>query len=133
MASSKDGRVESILEHFQELEDPRSEINRLHLLGDLIVMSVLSVTASADGPTAIALLAEEHETWLPRYLKLPNGIPSRDTFRRLLQLLKPSLFQQCFQTWIPSLQARLMPEVAAQALTRCDPHPKTGPSVMRNS
>lgn len=43
----------SILEFFQELEDPRSTINRRHLLGDLIVICIFAVTAGADGPRAI--------------------------------------------------------------------------------
>ena len=31
--------VVSILDYFEDLEDPRSSINRKHLLGDLIVIS----------------------------------------------------------------------------------------------
>ena len=40
----------SIVEYFGDLEDPRSTINRQHLLGDLIVISVCGVLAGADGP-----------------------------------------------------------------------------------
>jgi len=94
----------SILEHFADLDDPRSEINRLHLLGDLIVICVLAVVAGADGPTAIYEWAKANTNWLKSYLKLPYGIPSRDTIRRLLSLLKPAAFQNCFQTWIAELQ-----------------------------
>ena len=39
----------SILEYFDDLEDPRCSINRQHLLGDLIVISVCGVLAGADG------------------------------------------------------------------------------------
>jgi hypothetical protein len=42
----------SILEYFDELEDPLSSINRQHLLGDLIVICVCGVLAGADGPRA---------------------------------------------------------------------------------
>ena len=39
----------SILEYFDDLEEPRCSINRQHLLGDLIVISVCGVLAGADG------------------------------------------------------------------------------------
>ena len=50
----------SILEYFDDLEDPRSSINRQHLLGDLIVISVCGVLAGADGPKAIGVWARAH-------------------------------------------------------------------------
>ena len=50
--------VISILDYFQELEAPRSTVNRKHRLGDLIVISVCGVLAGADGPKAIGVWAE---------------------------------------------------------------------------
>jgi len=94
----------SILEYFEDLEDPRSTINRLHLLGDLIVISVCGVLAGADGPKAIGVWAQAHQDWLQKYLELPNGIPSHDTIGRLLAALKPAAFQTCFNRWIESLR-----------------------------
>ena len=47
--------VVSIRDFFGDLEDPRSAINRKHLLGDLIVISVCAVIAGADGPKAIGI------------------------------------------------------------------------------
>ncbi len=92
-----------ILEYRKDLDDPRSTVNRLHLLGDLIVIGVLSVVAGADGPNAMGMWAAAHEEWLKRYLKLPHGIPSHDTIARLLAMLKPQAFQSCFQKWIAAL------------------------------
>lgn len=76
--------VVSILDYFQELDDPRCHINRKHLLGDLLVICVLAVIAGADGPRSIAVWANAHADWLKKRLKLPAGIPSQDTIRRLL-------------------------------------------------
>lgn len=96
--------VISILEDFQDLDDPRSTINRKHLLGDLIVISILAVIAGADGPQAIGVWADSHAEWLRRHLELPNGIPSHDTIGRLLAALKPAAFQNCFEQWILRLR-----------------------------
>ena len=42
--------AQSILRHFGSLEDPRCDINRHHLLGDLIVICVLAVIAGRMAP-----------------------------------------------------------------------------------
>jgi predicted transposase YbfD/YdcC len=95
----------NLLRFFDELPDPRSRVNRLHRLGDVIVIAICAVIAMADGPTAIAHWAKLNETWLRKHLKLSNGIPGKDTFRRVLSLLSPAVFQQCFGEWLNSLGA----------------------------
>jgi predicted transposase YbfD/YdcC len=95
--------AESILAEFSELDDPRCQVNRVHLLGDLIVIGIMAVIAGADGPKAIGVWAKSHELWLSQRLTLPGGIPSHDTIGRVLMALKPSSFQACFQRWIATL------------------------------
>jgi len=94
----------NLLRFFDDLPDPRSNVNRLHRLGDVIVMAICAVVANADGPTAMAQWAQLNEAWLRRHLALPGGIPGKDTFRRVLGLLPPAAFQQCFQQWLHTLQ-----------------------------
>ena len=95
--------VDSILNEFGELDDPRSTINRQHLLGDLIVICIMAVIAGADGPLAIGTWAENNKQWLSKRLELPHGIPSHDTIGRLLAALCPIAFQSCFESWIASI------------------------------
>ena len=97
--------AESILEDFAELVDPRSTVNRTHLLGDIIVISILAVIAGADGPKAIGVWAASNEPWLRSKLPLAGGIPSHDTIGRVLMALKPEAFQACFQNWIGRLSS----------------------------
>jgi predicted transposase YbfD/YdcC len=94
----------NILRFFDDLPDPRSTVNRLHRLGDVIVIAICAIIATADGPTAIAKWATLNVYWLRRHLALPNGLPGKDTFRRVLGLLPPAVFQQCFQQWLQTLQ-----------------------------
>lgn len=93
----------NVVRFFDDLQDPRSDINRLHRLGDVIVIAICAIIANADGPTAIANWAKLNEPWLRRHLALPHGIPGKDTFRRVLGLLNPALFQQCFRDWLNTL------------------------------
>lgn len=85
------------------LQDPRSTVNRTHLLGDIIVISIMAVIAGAEGPKAIGVWATSNEDWLRERLELPRGIPSHDTIGRVLMALKPASFQACFQRWLASL------------------------------
>jgi predicted transposase YbfD/YdcC len=43
------------------------------------------------------------QDWLRQFLELPSGIPSHDTFGRVLARLKPKQFQQCFLNWVQAL------------------------------
>jgi predicted transposase YbfD/YdcC len=95
--------IRSVVEYFADLPDPRSSVNRRHLLADVIVIAVCAVLSNADGPTEMEEWGVCHEKWLREHLPLPNGIPSHDTFRRVLQRLSPAAFQRCFMAWIQSL------------------------------
>jgi len=109
--------AEDILEisaHFGKLEDPRSHINRKHLLGDVMVICVSAVLSGCDGPIAIGDWAQSKAAWLQEHLELPHGVPSHDTISRVLMALQPAAFQACFRAWIAALvQAK---ERAADAL-----------------
>src|SRR3954470_23326732 len=98
--------LDEIVAHFQELEDPRSTVNRKHPLVSVVVIAMLAVLAGAGGPTAIARWAALKAEFLTGILPLPNGIPRKDVFRRVLALLQPAAFQACFVTWLQSLRAR---------------------------
>jgi predicted transposase YbfD/YdcC len=96
--------LDEVVRHFEELEDPRSTINRRHPLVSVVVIALMAVLAGASGPTAIAKWAALKEEFLLETLDLPNGIPCKDVFRRVLVLLKPNAFQACFANWLQSLR-----------------------------
>ena len=67
--------LDEVVPHFEELEDPRSAINRRHPLVSVVVIAMLAVLAGAGGPTGIAEWAALKEEFLLNTLDLPNGIP----------------------------------------------------------
>ena len=95
--------IQEIIQHFAALEDPRSHINRKHLVGDLMVICVCAVLSGCDGPIAIGRWAKMKAAWLEQHLALPGGIPSHDTIGRLLMVLRPSAFQACFANWLAAI------------------------------
>jgi len=114
VADSQRVTLDEIVAHFQNLEDPRSTINRRHPLVSVVVIALLAVLAGAGGPTAIARWAALKEELLSQVLGLPNGIPRKDVFRRVLMALKPAAFQACFAHWLRSLRAAAAAETGVE-------------------
>src|SRR6266498_4144047 len=106
MAKTQHVCLDEVIGYFDELEDPRSSINRKHPLVSVVVIAMMAVLAGAGGPTAIATWAALKEEFLLKVLNLPNGIPRKDVFRRVLALLKPDAFQACFVTWLQALREK---------------------------
>src|SRR3984957_2063986 len=104
MADLQRVSLDEVVAHFQQLEDPRSTINQRHPLVSVLVIALLAVLAGAGGPTAIARWAILKHEFLLQVLDLPNGIPRKDVFRRVLMAVKPAAFQACFADWLQSLR-----------------------------
>src|SRR3984893_15590458 len=104
MARTQHVCLDEIVGYFDELDDPRSTINQKHPLVSVVVIALMAVLAGAGGPTAIARWAKLKAEFLLKVLDLPNSIPGKDVFRRVLCLLKPDVFQRCFVSWLQSLR-----------------------------
>src|SRR5271169_95459 len=97
--------LDEVVLQFADLEDPRSTVNLQHPLVSVVVIALMAVLAGASGPTAIGRWAALKEEFLLNALNLPNGIPRKDVFRRVLMALRPGAFQACFVTWLTTLRA----------------------------
>jgi predicted transposase YbfD/YdcC len=97
----------SLLHHFDGLTDPRVLHLRTHLLTDVLVIALCAVLGGADSWNAIALFGRAKKDWFARFLALPNGIPSHDTFNRVFATLDPAAFQECFVAWMNAVCGRL--------------------------
>jgi predicted transposase YbfD/YdcC len=102
---------------FQNVEDPRLNRQKRHSLLDIIAIAICAAIAGADSWTEIADFGRAKEEWLRTFLKLPNGIPSHDTFGRVFSLLEPNQFQCAFQGWVAAIQGRVRGVVAIDGKT----------------
>ncbi len=106
--------TDTFLSHFDALEDPREDSYKvLHLFHDILVIAILGTICGADGWTEICEFAEAKIEWLETFLKLPNGVPSHDTFGRIFALLDAETFESCFLAWIESLSIDIKNEIIA--------------------
>jgi predicted transposase YbfD/YdcC len=90
----------SILDHFADLQDPRRDHCKLHLLQDIVAIALCAVIAGANTWQQIETFGKAKKDWLAGFLALPNGVPSHDTFRRVFCLLNPRAFEDCFVSWM---------------------------------
>jgi predicted transposase YbfD/YdcC len=88
---------------FADLPDPRVDRTKKHLLSDILVIAVCAVIAGADTFEEIETFGRAKHAWLKRFLALPNGIPSHDTFNRVFAALDRKAFAACFARWMAGL------------------------------
>jgi predicted transposase YbfD/YdcC len=117
MADARRFGLDEVVAYFQELEDPRSAINRKHPLASVVVIALVAVLAGASGPTMIAEWAALKEEVLASVLPLPHGVPCKDVFRRVLMALRPEAFQACFAAWVRSLRDEAAAETGVERPT----------------
>jgi predicted transposase YbfD/YdcC len=92
-----------LLRIFGDVEDPRVERTKLHLLPDILVITLCAVICGADTWMEIELFGQAKLDWLRTFLALPHGIPSHDTFGRVFARLNPEQLERCFVAWMQAL------------------------------
>ncbi len=103
----------SIVDHFEELADPRIERNKKHALIDIIILTICAVITGSETWEEIEDYGHYKEEWLKSFLPLQNGIPSHDTIRRLFIRLNPEELQRCFMSWIEAVREVIAGDVIA--------------------
>jgi len=93
----------SLLSHFGTIKDPRIERRRLHKLIDIIAITIAAVISGAEGWEDIEDFGKCKKVWLRGFLELPNGVPSHDTFRRVISSIRASELQTCFVDWVQAV------------------------------
>lgn len=109
----EDAAYGSIGGHFNQLEDPRMDRTKRHQLLDIIAIAICGVICGADSWVDLELFGRSKEEWLKRFLSLPNGIPSHDTFGRVFAGLDPEQFAQCFTGWVKAVSQLTQGQIIA--------------------
>ncbi|MBP9692176.1 MAG: transposase family protein [Alphaproteobacteria bacterium] len=79
----------SFLDHFKDLEDPRSERNRDYTMSEILLVTLCAAICGAEGWQDIEDFGKAKIDYLRQFLPYKNGIPSDDTYRRLFRAIDP--------------------------------------------
>ncbi len=106
------------MESLSELDDPRGQSNATrHDFREILVIAVCAMLSDADSFDDIALWGRLKADWLRRFLILPNGIPSQDTFLRVFRALDPDCFETMFRRWVGGITGALRGTIAIDGKT----------------
>jgi predicted transposase YbfD/YdcC len=84
---------------FSLLPDPRAS-NARHRLVDLLVIALCGILCDADGWDDLEQFAQAKASWFASFMDLRHGVPSADTFRRVISRLDPDAFELAFMNWM---------------------------------
>jgi len=102
---------------FAQVKDPRVERTKQHQLRDIIIIAICGVICGAEGWVEIEEFGKAKEAWFTQLLKLPNGIPSHDTFGRVFAHLDPKEFEASFFQWVKGISRTVKGVIAIDGKT----------------
>lgn len=102
--------IEKLVERLKEVPDPRRQCRNLrHPLVDVLAISFCAVLSGAEDFVEFELYARMKEPLLREFLELPNGAPSHDTFRRVLEAVDPARLQEALVSWLQEIREESVP------------------------
>jgi predicted transposase YbfD/YdcC len=93
---------------FASVPDPR-DINARHDLRDMLFIALASMLCGAESCVEMAEFGVEREALLRTMLELKHGIPSHDTFSRVLRRLDPVALENAFVRFMEAFRQALGP------------------------
>jgi len=96
-------RYLGVFAFFETLPEPRVERTRVHPLVNILTIALLAMICVGEGWEDMEDFGDAKQAWLGTFLDLRHGIPSADTFRRVLSALNPTAFNACFIAWAQAL------------------------------
>ena len=82
-----------------DIEDPRQFKKVRYPINEIVGMVLIASLGNANEWTEIEVFCKLHEALLKKYFKLENGIPSHDTFQRVMGMIEPNMIQQIQIMW----------------------------------
>lgn len=99
--------------HFSVLPDPRVDRTKRHLLIDILFIAICTIICGGEGFTDMEAFGVAKKEWLEKFLLLPHGIPSHDTFRTVISRIDPGELAECFTSWTAAIHELTGGEVIA--------------------
>ena len=97
------GKPLTLKDALLSVSDFRIDRRKKYPLYEILMIAVCAMVAGAKGPTDFERFGKLKLKFLKKFLPLQNGIPSHDTFRRVLGKLDPKRFNAALVKWLKSV------------------------------
>ncbi len=92
-------KAEALVDLLERVEDPRRGNRTQHPLVNILFIALCAILAGFESFREMELFARERREWLEELLDLSTGIPSHDTFTRVLSMLDPQAVFEVLRQW----------------------------------
>lgn len=106
-----------LIHYFNDLDDPRIDRNKLHALPDILLIVFCGAICGVETWEDFVDFGHSKIGFLRKYADLKNGIPSKNTFNRVISSLDPEAFKRCFLRWVHDFKQELGNVVAIDGKT----------------
>ena len=95
----------TIIQNIEQIPDPRKQsFNSRHPLTSIVFIALVAGLCGADIWVEVETVGHSLQAWIGRFVPLPCGIPSHDTFGRVFSLLCPKAFNDFLIKWMSFLR-----------------------------
>jgi len=85
--------IRKLIRFFQTVEDARLQGKVSYPLHEILMLAFLAVMSGAGTIVDIAMFGRDNADWLGKHFGIKHGVPSHDTFRRVLSIIDPAHLQ----------------------------------------
>lgn len=89
-----------VSECFVNVTDPRVNRGKNHSFVEIMFMALTATLCGADNWADVERFVQAKVSWFLRYIDLPEGVPSHDTFGRVFAVLDTAQFLRAMQRWV---------------------------------
>ena len=95
--------METLLNHFEVLENPRDIRGKKHELKNILLLTIYGTLCGYTDFVNMVDFLMLHEDYFSDLLDFKYGIPSHDTFSRVFSIINPNEFMNLFINWIKEI------------------------------
>jgi|GraSoiStandDraft_9_1057307.scaffolds.fasta_scaffold121498_1 predicted transposase YbfD/YdcC len=97
----------------ESVVDPRVDRSKRHKLVDILVIALCGFLGGCEGWVDVEMFGISKREWFEKFLELPNGIPSHDTFGRVFALLDPQQLTRVLREFVQAVTGPLQGKAVA--------------------
>ena len=108
MMNAGEAMEPTVLEKLNKVPDYRRGNAIKHVLSDILMVGLLTFLCNGDGYAAMHIFGVTHEQELKKFLFLPHGIPSQDTFEHVFAKLNPKALAAVLREYVSDIKTIAM-------------------------